>query len=194
VFHPFYHRRFLSSGFTDDHKMKHLTIYLPVLAIFLVVLLGCFHSYAAVAPPPPVPQDYRVRLIEAVLLAEARGEGAHGVRMVAEVIRNRAKLHHTLPIYVVQKPKQFSCLNSTTPGHLIEDMEAALVPSDVRNTAQRCAYVLVFHGPHGKAAFNDLNFDYTHGATHYHAAGLKPSWAGGRKPVATYKNHIFYKL
>jgi hypothetical protein len=172
------------------------TLVFPILTAAIVFLACWFflfrQSYAAVAPPPPA-KDYRVRLIEAVLLAEARGEGPRGVQMVGEVIRNRARQQHTLPIYVVQKQKQFSCLNDVTPGHLIENMEAALVPSDVRNMAQRCAYILVFPDNHGKA-FNDLNFNYAHGATHYHAAGPKPSWTGGRKPVAAYKNHIFYKL
>jgi spore germination cell wall hydrolase CwlJ-like protein len=172
--------------------IKTLSIYTPIIAIFLVIFFGCLQSYATVAPPPPA-RDFRVRLIEAVLLAEARSEGPKGVRMVAEVIRNRARQQHTLPIYVVQKPKQFSCLNDMTGQELIERMGTEQIPSNVRNMAQRCAYVLAFPESHGRA-FNELNFDYAHGATHYHAIGPKPKWAGGRKPVASYLNHIFYKL
>lgn len=167
-----------------------------LLVIFATLVIGpviaIFKSYAAVAPPPPQ-RDFRVRLLEAVLLAEARGEGPHGIRMVAEVIRNRARRDLTMAIYVVQKPKQFSCLNDKSAQQLIEDMEAERIPVETRNMAQRCAYILAFPENHGKA-FTELNFNYARGATHYHAAGPKPLWAGGRKPVAAYKNHIFYKL
>lgn len=173
--------------------MKTL-IWIVVVAALLFVgpICAIFKSYAAVAPPPPK-RDFRIRLIEAVLLAEARGEGPEGIRLVAEVIRNRAWKHMTLPIYVIQKPHQFSCLNGQTPETVIDLMERAAVPTETRNMARRCAFVLAFPGPRG-SGFNDLNYDYARGATHYHAAGLQPSWAHGLKPCKTYKNHIFYKL
>jgi hypothetical protein len=173
--------------------MKTL-IWLLVVLVLLVAgpTIALVKSYAATAPPPPK-RDFRVRLIEAVLLAEARGEGPEGVRLVAEVIRNRARKLLRLPVYIVQEPHQFSCLNGKTPETLIDLMERSVVPADVKNMAQRCAYRLVFPDSHGRA-FKELDYNFANGATHYHAAGVQPSWASGRKPCKTYKNHIFYKL
>lgn len=173
---------------------------LSVIAFIFIV--GCIKSYAVVAPPPPSPdRDYRVRVVEAVLLAEARGDGPGGVTRVAEVIRNRMIASHRTAIHEVTRPFQFSCLNGITTDTLIERMDTEkatmlmsnpprpAIPSDTTSAATRSAMNLVF--PHNYE-FGTTNL--THGATHYHAAGPKPAWAGNRKPCHTYKNHIFYKL
>jgi N-acetylmuramoyl-L-alanine amidase len=161
--------------------------WLLTLVCVLYLISISRNSYAVVLPPPQ--RDYRVRVVEAVLLAEARGEGPGGIRRVAEVVRNRMVSRGQHAIDVVTGPKQFSCLNGTTTDILLEQREGWQVPGETVQMAQWCASQLVF--PHG-ARFGSSNI--TRGATHYHAAGPKPWWTGNRKPCHTYKNHIFYRL
>lgn len=174
--------------------MKHLFFLLPsvLVAALLLGMLFLRRSYAVVDPVVPK-RDYRVRVVEAVLLAEARGEGPGGIERVAEVIRNRMIEKGRTAVQIVGAPYQFSCLSGITTDILLEKREGWYVPSDTFNTAQRCAYALVFDSSHGRA-FKETRRNLTRGATHYHAAGPQPKWAVGRKPVHTYKNHIFYKL
>lgn len=173
-----------------DIAILNLIWALGFIAVFAFLL--CRKSYAAVVPPPQ--RDYRVRVVEAVLLAEARGEGPGGIERVAEVIRNRMATpgFPVEAINVVTSPHQFSCLNGTTPDVLLELRDSWTIPSETFNKAQRCAYQLVFPMSYG-AAFGELP-NNVRGANHYHAAGTQPKWAVGKKAVATYKNHIFYKL
>jgi N-acetylmuramoyl-L-alanine amidase len=169
--------------------MKEILIFNGVwAAVCFLIMAFAFtrKTYALVAPPQ---RDYRVRVVEAVLLAEARGEGPGGVHRVAEVIRNRMIVGGKTAIEIVTAPKQFSCLNGITAEVLLEQREGWSIPSETYAKAQWCASQLVF--PHGYE-FGKTNL--TNGATHYHAAGPKPNWVGNRKPCHTYKNHIFYRL
>lgn len=115
--------------------------------------------------------------IAAVLMGEARGEGADGMRAVAEVIRNRGGD----PLMTILRKGQFSCLNHTTIEELISKMRWKL---GWRN-AVAIAWTLIQSPCHVG--------NHTHGATHYARSDNTPAWALRMKRVAKIGNHTFYK-
>ena len=121
---------------------------------------------------------------------EARGEGSAGMEAVAAVIMNRVKVALAKNGYwwgnsvigVCRKPWQFSCWNADDPNRecLLAVDEKDLYFATAMRIARRAVYGVL---P-----------DPTGGATHYHAAGISPSWTKGQKPSGVIGRHIFYKL
>lgn len=135
------------------------------------------------------------RGIEADVLArtlwgEARGEGTAGMQAVANVIQSRVKIAGMKEgfwwgdniIQVCQKPYQFSCWNRSDPN--FRKLQAVDESNLYFATAIRIA---------ARAIANVLE-DITHGATHYHAAGISPYWAQREKPTTVIGQHIFYRI
>lgn len=89
----------------------------------LPILTALFMSSKLFAQPS------HQEVVAAVIWAEARGEGWDGIHAVAEVIGNRAKWPRAIwgntPFTVVTHPKQFSCLNNTTPERLVAKAKAS---------------------------------------------------------------------
>lgn len=85
-------------------------------------------------------------------------------------------------IGVCRKPYQFSCWNADDPNRekLLDLGESDLYFATALRIARRAVYGVLE--------------DPTDGATHYHAAGISPSWIKGEKPVAVMGRHVFYKL
>ncbi|HEY0901612.1 MAG TPA: cell wall hydrolase [Micavibrio sp.] len=117
---------------------------------------------------------------------EARGEGSIGMQAVAAVIHNRLEVAKAKGkfwwgnsvIEICQKPYQFSCWNRDDPNY-----------RKILNVDQR--------DPVFVKALNIARIcldDPTHGATHYHAAGIYPFWARNQQPTATLGRHIFYRI
>lgn len=130
-----------------------------------------------------------LHLIAAVLIAEAGGERDYQTAMEAvnEVITERVAWYqptrrNNVPSFtecktlVVTQPKQFSCLNRTTPEKLIARAQKHL------------------HWPLAVAIAMRPVTHHTVRATHYHARTVTPSWTKGRKPCARIGNHLFYRL
>jgi spore germination cell wall hydrolase CwlJ-like protein len=133
------------------------------------------------APPPAiVSYETKVATIAAVLLAETGG-GWDSMCAVAQVIHNRG----CDPYAVVTKPKQFSCLNRTTPAKLIRkwSTDIPVVTPESRQLAIRllCTWKEVFSSDVGSA-------------THYHSTKVKPAWSKGQRVIARIGGHLFYKL
>lgn len=134
----------------------------------------------ATAPTQGV--TYGQKVVAAVLMAEAWGEGPKAMTAVAEVIRTRADKWGVSPLAVVKRERHFSCLNQTTPEQLIrkfhdkEDFKVAL-------TIARTMYNRPEHLP-----------DFAEGATHFDALRNRPYWAQGKRPVAVIGKLAFYKL
>jgi spore germination cell wall hydrolase CwlJ-like protein len=127
---------------------------------------------------------YGQKMVAAVLLAEARGDGKRGMTAVAEVIRTRAdsKAWSKSPLAVIQERKQFSSVNGTTVGKLHAKMQKSrLYPVALR--ISRTMYNTPEKLP-----------GYAQGATHFARYDANPYWALGRKPVARVGQHLFYKL
>lgn len=124
------------------------------------------------------------------LWGEARGEGTAGLHAVANVVLNRVAVAERKGgfwwgnniIQICQKPYQFSCWNRSDPN--FRKLQAVDGANLYFATAQRIA----------RRAIAGLLEDITHGADHYHAAGITPFWAKGEKPVAVIGSHIFYKM
>jgi N-acetylmuramoyl-L-alanine amidase len=141
--------------------------------VALVVLLSA-HCGAA---------TWDERLIAAVLMAEARGEGVIGMTAVGEVIANRARKRQMPPGLVVQQPFQFSPLNRAKPHELIMRYETMPLYREALRIA-----TMVVHTPAelpGLAA----------GADHFESIQAPiPRWARGRPPVAVVGRHRFWRL
>lgn len=115
---------------------------------------------------------------------EARGEGLRGMQAVLNVIQNRVnagKWYGRTAEEVVLKPYQFSCWNENDPNYL---KMQRVDENDAQFTNAKGLAELSYDG--------DL-LDITGGATHYHAAGITPNWAGSMQKTAVIGNHVFYK-
>lgn len=135
-------------------------------------------------------EDRAVDILARTIYGEARGEGKGGMEAVANVIMNRVAIAQAHKGYwwgndifeVCRKPYQFSCWNT---GDANFGKIVSVTPDDpVFMTCVRVAR---------RAVLGFLK-DGTNGATHYHARGVFPAWADGRKPCAVIGRHIFYKL
>lgn len=147
-----------------------------------------------IKPPKTNAEDFynalEVDVLARTLWGEARGEGETGMRAVACVILNRARIAKEKNGYwwgndiiqVCQKPYQFSCWNRSDPNFL------KLQAVDESNPQFAAAMRIAKQAVSGRLA------DMTGNATHYHAKTIMPYWAKGETPSATIGNHIFYKL
>ncbi len=141
-----------------------------------LVLAGLFH------PAPAFAATYGQKVVAAVLMGEAWGEGEKAMIAVAEVIRTRADQLNLSPLAIVKQPYQFSCLNHTTPEKLLakfqhqKDFQVAL----------RIAR-LMYNEPEKLPG-------YARDATHFENVGNGSDWACGQKPVARVGKLAFYRL
>ncbi len=124
---------------------------------------------------------YGQKVVAAVLLAEARGEGERGMTAVAEVIRRRADQRRVTPLAVVQ-PGAFSSLNGINRDQLLRKFER----HPLFQSALRIA----------RLAYNEPERlgNLTRAATHFTRKDERPYWANGHHPVAVIGNHAFYRL
>ena len=143
-----------------------------------VMLAGWAPRCGAAATPP----TYGQQVVAAVLMAEAWGEGEVAMTAVAEVIRRRADDAGRSPLWVVQQPLQFSCLNGVEPRKLIRkymrhpDFELAL------RIARR-----MYNRPEELAGI-------ARGATHFERVGTRAYWTAGHQPIARIGRLDFYRL
>ena len=141
------------------------------------VVLIALHLLASA---PAQAATYGQKVVAAVLLAEARGEGRAGMIAVAEVIRNRADRLGFSPLAVVKVPRHFSCLDATTPENLIRRfwknplwVEAVEIARMVYNEPDRLPGI-------------------TCGATHY--VNGEAWWSKGHEPVVVIGRHRFFRF
>jgi N-acetylmuramoyl-L-alanine amidase len=131
------------------------------------------------------------KLPDAELLArciwgEARGESIRGKLAVAHVVLNRVKAK---PSYgrsikeVVLRASQFSCFNENDPN-LMKILSLNSSNPDLAYCRAVAEIALLADSP-----------DPTGGASHYHAAQVKPLWAGSPQMTFLCKigNHLFYR-
>jgi len=123
---------------------------------------------------------YGQRIVAAVLMGEAEGEGEAGMLAVAEVVRNRAVERGRSPLQVVCQKRAFSCLNGKTPEQLYQEH----CRSPLFKVALRIAKTL-YNSP------EDLP-GTTQGATFYDHRGATPPWLSEVRQVAIIGQHVFY--
>ncbi len=107
-----------------------------------------------------------------------------GMAAVACVILNRARKGGWWGAdisSVCLKPMQFSCWNAADPN--LPKLRAVGREDEGFFAASVVALLAV-----GGALA-----DITGGATHYHARGILPNWAEGKKPCFHLDNHLFYR-
>lgn len=159
-------------------RSKRPGFWRAIVAMALVVVA----TGASLGAAPATGPTYGQQVVAAVLMAEAWGEGQTGMTAVAEVIRARAEAAGRSPLWVVQQPRQFSCLNRTEPRELIRrfgrhpDFDVAL------EIARR-----LYNSPEALAGI-------ANGATHFERAGTRAYWTAGHQPVARIGRLHFYRL
>lgn len=128
--------------------------------------------------------EKQIDLLARTIYGESRGEGVEGMQAVANVIMNRVnagRWYGRTVSEVVLKPFAFSCWNENDPNYnLVKKV-------DENNTGFKWAKSIAIDAYNGKLA------DITKGATHYHAAGFTPYWAGSMTKTVIIGNHVFYK-
>jgi spore germination cell wall hydrolase CwlJ-like protein len=123
------------------------------------------------------------RLVAAVLMAEAGGEGIVGMTAVGEVIANRARKRQMSPGLVVREAYQFSPMTRAKPHQLVSRYQKL----PLYRQALRIANTVI----QTPAALPGL----TAGADHFEDIRAPiPRWARGRRPVAVVGGHRFWLL
>lgn len=124
---------------------------------------------------------YGQKVLAAVLLAEARGEGETGMLAVAEVIRERADRRGVTPLAVL-KPGAFTSLNGKTHERLLRKHQRHPLFDTALSIAR-----MTYNEP-------EKLRNITRDATHFTHKRETPHWARGEVPVAVIGNHAFYRL
>lgn len=138
-----------------------------------------------VTTKPDSKREQEIDTLARTIWGEARGEGSAGMQAVGNVVMNRVRRGgwwgSDIPA-VCRKPYQFSCWNKDDANYPLLGRidEADLEFATALRLARRAVY----------GALPDI----THGADHYHAAGIYPVWSKGERPVAVIGRHIFYRL
>jgi spore germination cell wall hydrolase CwlJ-like protein len=165
-----------------------------------------FAAYTAAADEVLTPDE---RIVALTILGEARGEGELGMYAVACVIYERAMTRKLTSAKVCLQPYQFSIWNAGKGKVKKESELYYLWKSETCGMmyARRLARVLCRHGWRGEKSGHALKRSIVGHANHYHAKSVTPYWTfktvtdkTGKeikvpiKPVATIKNHVFYRL
>jgi N-acetylmuramoyl-L-alanine amidase len=125
-------------------------------------------------------------LLARCIWGEARGESIRGKLAVAHVVLNRVKAK---PCYghsmkeVLLRASQFSCFNENDPN-LVKILNLNSSNPDLAYCLAVADMALLVDNP-----------DPSGGATHYHAAQVKPSWVGSPQMafLCQIGNHLFYR-
>jgi len=135
---------------------------------------------------PAVAQTYQEKVVAAVLMGEAWGEGERGMTAVAEVINQRSKDQGKTPLQVVThrvgKVHAFSCLNGTNADKLVRKFQK----EEAYQTALKVAHVA--------CAMPEKLPGITRKATHFTRTSERPWWAKNQKAVVVIGNHSFYRM
>lgn len=123
---------------------------------------------------------YGQRIVAAVLMGEAWGEGERGMTAVAEVIHNRARETGKSPLSVVLKKGEFSSLGRTTPERLYRKFSQKKDYQVALRIAKTC-----YNAPEKLP-------NLTKGATYYDHKRNHPWWLSDMNFVACIGNQNFY--
>ena len=128
---------------------------------------------------PVVAETWQDRCVAAVLIGEAGNQGTNGLLAIMEVIHNRVTLNGRTAYQNISKPKQFSCLNGTTPE---------LLYRKYRNHFMYSTALAITALPSTQMP------GWTKGAVCFTRKTEKPSWSKRMNHVATIGDHAFYSL
>jgi hypothetical protein len=153
------------------------------MKLLLTLLIATTGLMAKDRLPQPAPAKGWARdVVAAVIVAESGGHGRKGMEAVYEVIHARGTQRNRNCVEIVIAKKQFSCLNGTTPNSLVKKMRKHPEFKWVEGELLKWVPITSHTGT------NPYNR-----ATHYHATSCSPWWAKGKKPLATFGGHKWYK-
>jgi len=152
----------------------------------LLVMLTSISGFSQARAPKGADRE----VIAAVIVAESGGHGVKGMEAVWEVIHARASQRGTTCIEEALKSRlvkgkkvhQFECLNNTTPTVLWYRMKDHAHYWMVHDS------ILKWVPTSSHTGTNPYNR-----ATHYHANSDSPNWAKGKKPIASFGGHKWYR-
>ena len=170
----FLRHRILDADSDECRKLRRAASVTALCGTLLVALMPM------VARAADMKSTYGQRIVAAVLMGEARGEGEIGMTAVAEVIRNRANEASRSPLAIVLKKGEFSCLNETTPEALHRKFQGMKTYAMALRIAKTC-----YNTP------EELP-NVTLGATFFHHTQNSPPWLSDVRPMTTIGNHRFY--
>ena len=123
-------------------------------------------------------------VVAQTILAEARGDGRAGMYAVAACIKVRAQKRKLSFKQVCLQPYQFSCWNAGDPNRSKMDLLLTLPQAE--------------YAMHLARNMDKVNTKVIGNADHYVTVRLwktgKVKWAHGKKPVAFWGSHAFFKL
>ena len=160
-----------------QHDTNGLQCVASVTALFGTLLVALLPMVARAAD---MESTYGQRIVAAVLMGEAQGEGEIGMTAVAEVIRNRANAASKSLLEIVLKKGEFSCLKDTTPEALHRKFHRMKTYPMALQIAKTC-----YNTPEQLP-------NVTKGATFFAHTQNRPPWLGDVQSVTTIGNHRFY--
>jgi spore germination cell wall hydrolase CwlJ-like protein len=134
--------------------------------------------------------ERQVQLLASTIFAEARSEGARGMRAVAHVINNRAQAGNRFGngmAGVILKPWQFSAWNKGDPNRKIALNPQKYARSGNDRAAWADAQTIAREVVEGRSV------DPTNGALFYHTRAVKPRWSSSGVGKRVIGRHIFYR-
>ena len=124
-----------------------------------------------------------VAVLALTVYGEARGESDLGKLAVAYVPVNRARRARTGIAAACLKSIHFSCWNNARAN---DANQLAMMTAELSDPVFARCTIAALQAAHG------LKGDPTGGATHYHAASVRPRWARGHA-YETIGRHRFYR-
>jgi spore germination cell wall hydrolase CwlJ-like protein len=197
-------RRLASLRFADvkDNLVFAAMLGVPVLVVGGIVCFACWHETETRTVPDDLAdiraevaqrqvaraqrRENELQCLAENIYFEARGEPLAGQQAVAEVTLNRTVApHFPHTICAVVHEKRWDASRRRVVADFSWTELGDLSPGD--GPAWKRAKEVA------NAEYDDLRDPVVPGALFYHATSIQPSWAKGRKAVATIGNHIFYR-
>lgn len=150
------------------------------LCLCLLIGIGCTTS--SWSQSVSASATWEEKVVAAVIMGEARGEGESGMIAVGEVIHQRSVERHQTPVRVVTDKGEFASKVGKTAVQMVQSYSKERGYA----TALRVAH-LVCHCP-------DKLPGITKSANYFDNKGRHPWWASSGVRVATIGNHVFYRV
>lgn len=146
--------------------------------LLVILILGCTNSYGN-----------EIKCLADNVYFEARGQGQAGWVAVAQVTLNRVQ-------------------DTRFPNTICEVVKQGLTYESGHPIKNKCQFSWYCDGKSDKVknlkVYNEINelinyvlnqklFDFTGGATHYHADYVRPDWAKTKTKTIEIEDHIFYR-
>ena len=129
--------------------------------------------------------EYDRQIVASCMVLEAACDGAEGMQAVLNVILTRADgyLHQLVPQTI--KHGAFSCMSSVWKTSSPDYSPLIRRAQDHGKTYEDALQLIAIME-------QGLLWDNTYGATHYHAASIRPYWVSDMSYITTIGGHHFY--